>query len=72
MPQVGDLFSALKGRMADSNKNLTAQALILLGKVAKAMGKPIDRTARPLLGPALKNLSDNKANVGDAYDLHLV
>lgn len=49
--------------MADTNKNLVVKALQLLGKLAKAMGKPIDRQARSLLGPALKNLSDNKPNV---------
>ncbi len=56
-------MGALKGRMSDSNKNLMAQALALTGKLARAMGKAIDRAARPLLGPALRNLSDNKASV---------
>jgi cytoskeleton-associated protein 5 len=56
-------MSALKARMADSNKNLISQALILLGKLAKAMGKPIERQARMLLTPALKNISDNKNTV---------
>ncbi|GFH15506.1 protein MOR1 [Haematococcus lacustris] len=63
-PQVGDLIAGLKPRMTDSNKNLGVQALGLLASLAKAMGKPIDRAARALLAPALKNLSDNKANVG--------
>ncbi|KAL6753732.1 armadillo-type protein [Haematococcus lacustris] len=62
-PQVGDLIAGLKPRMTDSNKNLGVQALGLLASLAKAMGKPIDRAARALLAPALKNLSDNKANV---------
>jgi len=31
--QLGDLVGALKGRMADSNKNLMAQALALTGTV---------------------------------------
>jgi cytoskeleton-associated protein 5 len=57
-------MSALKARMTDSNKNLVSQALILLGKLARAMGKPIDRQARMLLTPALKNISDNKSTVG--------
>ncbi|GFH15735.1 protein MOR1, partial [Haematococcus lacustris] len=61
-PQVGDLIAGLKPRMTDSNKNLGVQALGLLASLAKAMGKPIDRAARALLAPALKNLSDNKAN----------
>jgi cytoskeleton-associated protein 5 len=49
--------------MADSNKNLTAQALQLLARLARAMGKPIDRAAHSLLEPALKNISDQKAQV---------
>jgi hypothetical protein len=35
----------------------------LEGKLARAMGKAIDRNARPLLAPAMRNLSDNKASV---------
>lgn len=62
--QVGDLLGALKQRMADSNKNLTTQALQLVGKIVKAMGKAADRVMKPVLSPALKNLSDNKATVG--------
>ncbi|GAX77872.1 hypothetical protein CEUSTIGMA_g5314.t1 [Chlamydomonas eustigma] len=61
--KLGDLVSALKPRLADSNKNLTAQALQLLAKLAGAMGKPIDKAARSLLEPALKNISDQKAQV---------
>lgn len=49
--------------MADSNKNLVTQALSLTGRLAKAVGRPIDRLARTLLGPALKNMSDKKATV---------
>lgn len=56
-------MGALKGRMSDANKNLAAQAMTLTGKLARAMGKAIDRAARPLLAPALRNLSDNKASV---------
>ena len=61
--QLGDLPSAFKPRMSDSNKNLTVQALGLLAKLARAMGKAIDRAARQLLDPALKNISDQKAQV---------
>lgn len=61
--QVGELFSGLKARMADSNKNLVVQALSLVGKLAKAMGKGINRSGSIVLAPALKNLSDNKHNV---------
>lgn len=57
-------MGALKQRLADSNKNLQAQALGLVARLARATGRAIDRCARPLLGPALRNLSDNKATVG--------
>eukprot|EP00803_Ostreobium_quekettii_P007309 evm.model.scf_1455.1 EVM.evm.TU.scf_1455.1 scf_1455:6723-19697(-) len=62
-PCVGDLFVALKGRFADSNRNLTAYALKLTAKLATAMGKPIDRQARFLLQPALACLFDIKPQV---------
>jgi cytoskeleton-associated protein 5 len=37
-PNVGELFPALKGRMTDSNRNLAAKVLQLLGDIARAMG----------------------------------
>jgi cytoskeleton-associated protein 5 len=61
--QVGELVQCLKLRMNDSNKNLVCQALGLVAKLARAMGKPLERQARPLLAPAIKNLSDQKAQV---------
>lgn len=39
------------------------QAVCLLGKLAKAMGRPIERSAKPLLGPALRNITDQKVTV---------
>jgi cytoskeleton-associated protein 5 len=65
--QVGDLMPALKQRMTDSNKNLVIQALQLLGKLAKAMGRPIAREARGVLGPAIKCLTDPKPMVGQVF-----
>ncbi|GLC42611.1 hypothetical protein PLESTB_001118900 [Pleodorina starrii] len=65
-PQTGDLLPELKKRMADSNKNLTTQALTVLGRVAKAMGRAIDRQGRPLLAPAVKNITDQKQTVRSA------
>eukprot|EP00775_Hariotina_reticulata_P007310 gene7310-7523_t len=62
-PSVGDLMPALKGRLTDSNKNLIAQTLSLIGKLAKAMGRAIAREARPVLGPALRCICDSKPNV---------
>lgn len=55
---------ALKSRLIDSNKNLIAAALQLLGKLAKAMGRAIAREARPVLSPAVRCICDSKANVG--------
>ncbi len=63
-PQTGDLLPELKKRLADSNKNLTTQALCVLGRIARAMGKAIDRNGRPLLAPAVKNITDQKQTVG--------
>jgi hypothetical protein len=61
--QVGDLMTALKARFQDANRNTGAQALMLLATLAKAMGRPIAREARPLLGPAVKCICDSKNNV---------
>jgi hypothetical protein len=49
--------------MADSNRNLTAKVLLLLAKVAEAMGPPFDKSMRQISGPALANFSDNKKQV---------
>ncbi|KAL4854812.1 hypothetical protein ACK3TF_004509 [Chlorella vulgaris] len=66
-PNVGELLQALKNRLADSNRNLAAKVLQLLGDIARAMGPPFDRAARGvLLFPAVANLSDNKKQVRDA------
>lgn len=56
-------MGGLKGRLSDTNKNLVIQTLALMGKLARAMGRPINREARPLLGPALKCLQDPKPTV---------
>lgn len=42
---------------------LPSQALQLVGKLAKAMGRAIGREARCVVGPAFKCLTDNKAMV---------
>lgn len=61
--QVGDLMPALKARFQDANRNLGAQALLLLASLARAMGRPIAREARPILGPAVKCMCDAKTQV---------
>ena len=38
-------------RMTDSNRNLAARALLVLAELGAAMGPPIERVARPALGP---------------------
>ena len=65
--QVGDLMTGLKQRMTDSNKNLVIQALQLVGKLAKAMGRPIAREARGVLGPSLRCLTDPKPMVSFSF-----
>lgn len=64
--QVGDLMPALKGRFQDANRNLGAQALLVVASLARAMGRPIAREARPVLGPAVKCICDSKHNVSAA------
>ena len=61
-----ELFAALRGRLADTNRNLAARTLLLIGKLADAVGAPFDRLGRPVLIPALGTLSDNKKQVRDA------
>ncbi|KAG1675584.1 hypothetical protein FOA52_014172 [Chlamydomonas sp. UWO 241] len=61
--RVRDLVPALKQRMADSNKNLIVQALQLMARLVAALGAPADRTCRPLVAPAIRNLSDQKSSV---------
>ncbi|KAG1659479.1 hypothetical protein FOA52_005506 [Chlamydomonas sp. UWO 241] len=65
-PSLGDLVPALKARLGDSNKNLVMQALGLVSKLARAIGRPADRSLRPLLSAALKNASDGKPLVRSA------
>ncbi|KAK9814323.1 hypothetical protein WJX72_004049 [[Myrmecia] bisecta] len=65
-PSLGDLMPALKGRMNDSNRNITARTLLLLGELAKAMGPAFDRFGRPVLASALTGLSDSKSQVRNA------
>ncbi len=57
--------------MTDSNRNLAARALLVLAELGAAMGPPIERIARPALGPALACLSDKKKQVRGRADDHL-
>ncbi|KAK9693990.1 hypothetical protein K7432_013644 [Basidiobolus ranarum] len=60
---VLDLPGALKGRLADSNKNLMIMTLETLSIMAIAMGHPFEKSCRIVLPSVLGCLSDNKAHV---------
>lgn len=61
---ASDLFSALRARFADTNKNLGAQALELAGPVAAAIGcKAFDRHSKSLIQAAMATLADPKPQV---------
>ena len=49
--------------MSDTNRNLTAKTLLLLGELAKAMGPAFESIGRPLMSVSVANLSDNKSQV---------
>ena len=59
--------STVQGRLVDSNRNLAAKVLLLLGQLAQAMGPAFDRQGRFLLNPALLCLSDNKHQVSCSH-----
>lgn len=56
-------MSALKSRLTDSNKNLASASVEIIGKLAKSVGKPIDRYLRTFVPPMLSQLSDQKISV---------
>ncbi|KAJ3328607.1 Microtubule-associated protein, microtubule dynamics during spindle orientation, partial [Kappamyces sp. JEL0680] len=63
-PVIGsDLVAAFKSRLGDSNKIISTMAVDVLGKLAKSIGKPIDRYLRTFLPPMLAQLSDQKSSV---------
>lgn len=63
-PHPNYLPASVQARLGDSNRNLAAKVLQLLGDISKAMGSAFDKVARPvLLSPAVSNLSDNKKQV---------
>lgn len=43
---TGELFSALKGRLSDPNKNLILLAVTITANVASAMGPPADKSSK--------------------------
>ncbi|OCT81978.1 cytoskeleton-associated protein 5-A-like isoform X2 [Xenopus laevis] len=62
-PNIGELPSALKGRLNDSNKILVQQTLTILQQLSTAMGPNIKQHVKNLGMPIITVLGDSKANV---------
>ncbi|XP_038619954.1 cytoskeleton-associated protein 5 isoform X1 [Tachyglossus aculeatus] len=62
-PNIGELATALKGRLNDSNKILVQQTLSILQQLAIAMGPNIKQHVKSLGIPILTVLGDSKNNV---------
>ncbi|KAM8815141.1 cytoskeleton-associated protein 5 isoform 2-T3 [Rhynchonycteris naso] len=62
-PNIGELPTALKGRLNDSNKILVQQTLNILQQLAVAMGPNIKQHVKNLGIPILTVLGDSKNNV---------
>ncbi|XP_075694010.1 cytoskeleton-associated protein 5 isoform X2 [Rhinoderma darwinii] len=63
LPNIGELPSALKGRLSDSNKILVQQTLGILQQLATAMGSNIKQHVKNLGMPIITVLGDSKANI---------
>uniref|UniRef100_A0A8C5LHG6 Cytoskeleton-associated protein 5 n=1 Tax=Jaculus jaculus TaxID=51337 RepID=A0A8C5LHG6_JACJA len=62
-PNIGELPTALKGRLNDSNKILVQQTLTILQQLAVAMGPNIKQHVKNLGIPIITVLGDSKNNV---------
>ncbi|XP_009006284.1 cytoskeleton-associated protein 5 isoform X2 [Callithrix jacchus] len=62
-PNIGELPTALKGRLNDSNKILVQQTLNILQQLAVAMGPNIKQHVKNLGIPVITVLGDSKNNV---------
>ncbi|XP_014805790.1 PREDICTED: cytoskeleton-associated protein 5 [Calidris pugnax] len=62
-PNIGELPTALKGRLNDSNKILVQQTLSILQQLATAMGPNIKQHVKNLGIPVITVLGDSKNNV---------
>jgi hypothetical protein len=62
----GELWASLKARLKDSNKNLAILVLVLLAKIADAVGPCVDKYAKHIMPNMLALISDNKKAVRDA------
>ncbi|XP_069821985.1 cytoskeleton-associated protein 5 isoform X3 [Dendropsophus ebraccatus] len=63
LPNIGELPSALKGRLNDSNKILVQQTLGILQQLATAIGPNIKQHVKNLGMSIITVLGDSKANV---------
>jgi len=60
-PGMGEVGSALKGRLADTNIMVKLLALDNISKIATGMGKPFEKHAKPFVAPICAILADQKA-----------
>lgn len=60
---IGELGTALKQRLPDSNKVVQGLALDAVVHLATGVGKPFDRSAKLFIGPICGILADAKATV---------
>ncbi|ONM17578.1 Protein MOR1 [Zea mays] len=60
---AAELFSALRGRLYDSNKNLVMATLSTIGGLASAMGPSVEKSSKGILADVLKCLGDNKKHM---------
>ncbi|KAM8940030.1 cytoskeleton-associated protein 5 isoform 2-T2 [Pelodytes ibericus] len=63
LPNIGELPSALKGRLNDSNKILVLQTLSILQQLATAIGPNLKQQIKNLGISIITVLGDSKANV---------
>ena len=56
----GEILNVVKARLADSNKNLVVSALGIMGGIATAMGKPIEKQYKFILPSVLKGTKNEE------------
>ncbi|AQK62703.1 Protein MOR1 [Zea mays] len=61
--RIAELFSALRGRLYDNNKNLVMAILSTIGGLASAMGPSVEKSSKGILADVLKCLGDNKKHM---------
>eukprot|EP00742_Colponemidia_sp_Colp-10_P006163 GILJ01006597.1.p1 GENE.GILJ01006597.1~~GILJ01006597.1.p1 ORF type:complete len:2140 (-),score=355.52 GILJ01006597.1:90-6284(-) len=62
---LGELVTAMKARLSDSNKNLVRNSLMLVGKLAEALGPGAKGFTKTLLPLVLQNLADKQKLLRD-------